>query len=262
MNAGLAIENGQIKVIDSVDGKVVDRAALAETLSSLLVTLRSATVEVPIVAKEPDVKADDNQAAQKQAETMISGPVTVTGGGKEWTVAPEEIASYMGFRAEMKNGVSTLVPFMDATKLQPLLDEIAPAVLQKPTNASFDHNDTRAWVVPGKERQATGRRGHGRRPSRRPRSSRPAATVKAVLKIKEPSLTTEEAKARGIQDKLSYYTTTYSCTADRQTNVKLATKYATNVFLAPGQAYDFDKQIGPRMAARGWQMAPRHRRRG
>jgi vancomycin resistance protein YoaR len=254
VNAGLAVMNGEIKVIDSVDGRVVDQPGLADTLSALLLTLHSTTVEVPIVTKEPDVKAEDNLAAQKQAETMISGPVTVTGGDKEWTVAPDDIASYMGFRAEVKNGVSTLVPFMDATKLQPLLDEIAPAVLQKPTNASFDHNDTRAWVVPGKDGKQLDAEATAQAITAA--TLQPAGrTVEAVLKTKEPSLTTEEAKARGIQDKLSYCTTTYKCDSDRQTNVKLATKYGTNVFLAPGQEYNFDKQIGPRIAARGWHLA-------
>ena len=83
VNAGLSIDNGQIKVIDSVDGKVVDQTALAGTLQSLLVTLHSTTVEVPVVVKEPDVKAEDNAEAKKQAETMISGPVTVIRRGQE-----------------------------------------------------------------------------------------------------------------------------------------------------------------------------------
>ncbi len=255
VNAGLAIENGRIKVIEGLNGQVVDQASLAEQLSGLLVTLHTTTVEVPIVVKEPDVKAEDNQVAQQQAETMISGDVTVTDGDKSWSVTPDQIASYMGFRSEMKNGVSTLVPFMDATKLQPLLDQIAPDVVKEPVDASFASDGTKAWVVAGKN-------GEQLDPEATAQAITAATleptdrTLKVVVKTKEPDLTTDEAKAMGIKDVLSSYSTTYSCPTPRQINVKLATKYSTDVILAPGQEFNFDKQIGPRTAARGWQLAP------
>jgi vancomycin resistance protein YoaR len=254
VNAGLAIDNGRIKVIDSLAGKAVDQATLADKLQNLLVTLRSSSLEVPIAVKEPDVKAEDNQEAQQQAEMMISGPVTVTDGDKDWSITPEEIAAYMGFRAEEKSGVSTLVPFMDPTKLQPLLDEIAPQVLQKPTDASFAHDDTRVWVVGGKN----GKQLDGDATAEAITATtlkKAGRTVNVILKTKEPGLTTAKAKAMGIATKLASYKTTYPCPAARQINVKLATKNATNVLLAPGQEYDFDQQIGPRKTSLGWQMA-------
>jgi vancomycin resistance protein YoaR len=255
VNAALAIDSGKIKVIEGVNGQVVDQTSLAKQLSDLLVTLHSTTVDVPIVTKEPDVTADDNKEAQQQAEIMISAPVTVADGDKTWTVTPDTIASSMSFKSEMKNGVSTLVPFMDATKLQPLMDKIAPDVVKQPVNATFKHDDTHAWVVEGKNGEQLDADATAQaitaatlEPSDR--------AVKVAVKVKEPDLTTQEAKDMGISDKLNSYNTKYSCPAARQTNVKLATKYATNVFLAPGQEYNFDKQIGPRIASRGWALAP------
>ncbi len=61
----------------------------------------------------------------------------------------------------------------------------------------------------------------------------------------------------GIVEKISSYTTPpYAGTPNRQHNVKITTEYASNVILAPGQEYNFDKQIGPRTAARGYLTAP------
>jgi vancomycin resistance protein YoaR len=254
VNAALAIQGTTIKVIDAVQGQAVDQAQLQSELSALLVTLHATEVQVPIAVVEPAVTAEDNQAAQKQAETMISAPVTVTGGGKTWTVKAEEIASYMSFRSEMKNGVSTLVPYMDSTRLQPLLDEIAPDVLKKPTNASFKHDDAHAWVVAGKS-------GEELDPTATAEAITEATldlaerTVSVVTEEVEPHLTTEEAEARGIKDKLSSYTTKYTGSSNRQVNVKITTKYATDVFLAPGEEYNFDKEIGARTAARGYKLA-------
>ena len=39
-------------------------------------------------------------------------------------------------------------------------------------------------------------------------------------------------------------------------NVRITTKYATDVFLAPGEEYNFDEQVGPRTPKRGYLMAP------
>ena len=208
-------------MIEGVNGQVVDTASLAKQLDALLVTLHSTTVEVPIVVKEPDVKAEDNQAAQQQAETMISGDVTVTDGDKSWSITPDKIASYMGFRSEMKNGVSTLVPFMDATKLQPLLDQIAPDVVKQPTNATFASDGTKAWVVPGKNGEQLDAEATAQAITAATLESS-NRTVNVVIKTKEPNLTTAEAQARGIKDLLTKYSTTYSCPTHRQINVKLA----------------------------------------
>jgi vancomycin resistance protein YoaR len=255
VNAALSIENGKIKVIDSVEGKVVDQTALADTLKSLLVTLHSTTVEIPVAVKEPDVKAEDNAAAQKQAETMISGPVTLTHGTTKWTITAEEIASYMGFTSKDVNGVSTLVPEMDATKLQPLLAQVGPAVASEPVNATFQADATRAWVVDGKDGEQLDSEATAQAITAATLNTGDR-TVEAVTKKKEPDLTTQEAKDMGIGDLLSTYTTKYTGSHNRQVNVKITTEYATNVMLAPGEEYNFDKQIGPRTTARGYKLAP------
>ena len=254
VDAGLAIENGTIRVISSSDGKVVDQAQLAKDLTGSLLALRSASLTVPVVDKAPAVTADDNAAAQQQAETMISGNVTVLSGDDEWTMTPEQIASSMGFKAETTDGRSTLVPFMDATKLQSLLDTIAPLVLQTPTDAHLEHNDTKVWVAVGK----TGRELDPEATAEaitKATLKKSGRTAKVVLKSKDPTVTAAKLKEMGVKTLLASYKTRYYDSGDRQTNVKMATKYATNVLLAPGEEYDFDQRVGPRTPARGFKLA-------
>jgi vancomycin resistance protein YoaR len=255
VNAGLAIEGSQIRVIEGLDGRAVERAKLAEDLTALLVTLHSTSVEVPIAVVEPEVKAEDNRVAQEQAETMIGNPITLTDGDKKWTITPDQIATYMGFRSENKNGVSTLVPFMSTDKMQPFLETVAPEVVKEPKNASFDSDGSKAWVVEGVNGEeldpvatAEAITEASLEPSER--------TVGVVVKTTEPDLTTAEAEDMGIKDVLASYTTTYTGSGNRQVNVRITTKYATDVMLAPGEEYNFDKQIGPRTAARGYKLAP------
>jgi vancomycin resistance protein YoaR len=186
---------------------------------------------------------------------MIGSPIVLVDGDNKWTISPEQIASYMGFRSEMKNGVSTLVPFMSTDKMQSFLATVAPDVVKEPKDASFDSDGKKAWVVEGvngeqldPEATAEAITVASLEPTDR--------TVKVVVKTKEPDLTTAEAEDMGIKDVLASYTTAYTGSGNRQVNVRITTKYATNVFLAPGEEYNFDKQIGPRTTARGYKLAP------
>ncbi len=256
VNAGLAIEGTQIKVIEGQNGIAVDQATLGEELTSVLLTLHSTELEIPTVVVEPEVQAEDNAAAQEQAETMISAPVVLKDGDQSWSLTPTQIASYMEFKSEMQNGVSTLVPYLAAAGMNPFFDQIADKVAKEPANATFKSDGEKAWVVPGTLGQELNRE--------KTAEAIYAASLKSSgrtadvgVDTTEPELTTEEAEARGIKDLLASYTTPpYAGSGNRQINVRITTEYASNVMLAPGEVYNFDKQIGPRTAARGYKLAP------
>jgi vancomycin resistance protein YoaR len=256
IDAGLSMENGKIRVVDGQSGSVVDRAALGAQLESLLVSLHSTEVPVPVMVKEPKVTAEDHAQALKQAETMISASLTVTNSGQSWTLTPAQIGTYMDFKAEDRNGVSTLVPYFSAEKLTAFFDTIAPLVANAPVDAKFESDGKAAWVVPGVlgeelDRDATAA---ALTEAALKTSGR---TVGAAVKTAEPQFTTAEAEAYGLKDLLASYTTEpYHGSANRQVNVRITTQYASDKFLAPGDEYDFDKTIGPRTAERGYKTAP------
>ena len=255
VNAGLAIEGTEIKVIEGQKGRVVDRATLKERLKTVLFTLHSTEVEIPMVVKEPEVQAEDTRPALEQARVMISAPVKLVGEDQSWTLYPADIAAYMDFSAEMRAGVSTLVPYLSADKMAPFFDRVEETVRKDPVNASFDSDGTKAWVVPGQNGQKLDREktAQALNAAAAKTSGRVAEVVVAPV---EPDLTTEEAEAMGIRDKLAGFTTEWEGTPDRQQNVRITTKYASDVILAPGEIYDFDKQIGPRTPERGYKKAP------
>lgn len=255
VNAALAIEGTEIKVIEGKNGQVVDQESLAEDLSAVLLSLHFTDIEIPMVVKEPDVRADDHAQALETARTMISGPIQLIRGSKTWTLSVDQIASYMDFTSEMQNGVSTLVPVFTASKMTPYLDAIVPEVAKKPINASFDSDGEKAWVVPGVNGEAldADKTAEAITAAALSRGDRIA---EVAVKTTEPELTTEKARAMGIKDKLAGYTTEWVGSSNRQINVRITTEYASNVMLAPGEVYNFDKQIGPRTAARGYKLAP------
>jgi len=255
VNAGLAFAGTEVKVVEGQKGRVVDQPALREGLKALLFTLHSTKLPVPMVVKDPAIQAEDSKQAVAQAKTMIASPITLEYGDSSWKLTSEQIAAYMGFSAEKSGNVSTLVPYLSAKKMSHFFDSVADKVDKKATSASFKGDGEQAWVVPA----VPGR------------TVDPAKTAEALtaaslktsgrvaevsVKTTQPELTTDEAEAMGITEKLAAFTTKWEGTPDRQTNVRITTEYTSNVVIAPGEVYNFDKQIGPRTEARGYKMAP------
>lgn len=255
VDAALTINEGVIEVVEGQSGTVVDQATLRTQLEELLFSLHTTELKIPMIVKEPDVLAEDNAAAKEQAEIMTGSPVTLESGDSRWKLNPEQIVAYMDFTAETRGGVSILVPYLSPDKMKPFFDEIAEQVATKPVNATWDSDGNTAWVVAGVPGQALDR-------DKTAEALTAAAlkttgrTADAAVKTTEPELTTEEAEARGIKDKLAGYTTEYGGSSDRQHNVRITTEYATDIKIAPGDIYDFEEVVGPRTEARGYRKAP------
>jgi vancomycin resistance protein YoaR len=254
INAGIVVEDGRVRAVEGKRGKVVDQDKLREDLEALLFTLHATRLEIPLIVKEPEVQAEDNREALEQAQTMISASLRLVSGNDAWTLSSEEIANYLDFASKDRAGVATLVPYLSAKKLEKFFDSISDKIAIKPVNATFDSDGKKAWVVPAvmgkkldREKTAEALTAAALKSSSR--------SAKAVVTISEPDRTTEKAEAMGVKEVLGTYTTEYGGTADRQTNVKITTKYASNVLLAPGEVYNFDKQIGDRTEARGYKLA-------
>lgn len=257
VDAGLAVDDaGAISIVEAQSGWVVDRAALQEELSGLLFTLHATELQIPMVVKEAEIKADDGTVAMAQAKIILGAPVTLTSGDKTWTFSPKQIAAYMDFRSESVAGVSALVPYVSADKMSPFFDEISAEVDTPPVDATFDSDGTKAWVVPGVDGLVLD--------AEKTAAALTAATAKTagrtaevVVVVTKPDRTTADAEAMGIKDKLGDgYTTEWDGGGwERAKNVRVATEYVTDVLVRPGDIYDFEKEIGPRTEERGFQLA-------
>ncbi len=255
VDPGLAIDGTEIKIIEGKSGLVVDRAKLREELKALLFTLHTTELKVPTVVEEPSMTVEDNRRAIIQAKTMIATPVKLTFGEQAWTLSPEQIAEFMEFKSVSEGGVATLTPYLSVERMGGLLDKVAKAVAKNPVNATFTSDGTKAWVVPGVNGRSLDREATAEAFTEAALRSADR-TAEVVVKVVEPKLSTKKAEAMGVKDVLGTFTTEWVGTADRQTNVRITTKYASDVLLAPGEVYNFDKQIGPRTEERGYKLAP------
>jgi vancomycin resistance protein YoaR len=201
------------------------------------------------VSLSPDVQAQ----IQAQAKLLTSAPLQLTAAGKTFTLSPEEIAAALDY-TPWYGAQFPSVPHLSAAKLSAFFARVAPAVEAAAVDAKFDTDGTKVWVVPGTDGTAIDTDWTAVALTAAALTTT-ARTAAVVTRTKEPDLTTAEAQAMGVKDLLASYTTVYTGPPFRKTNVKVTTDYAGGVFLAPGEQYDFDKQVGPRTAARGFKVA-------
>jgi vancomycin resistance protein YoaR len=220
VNASLSMENGQIKAIDDQPGRAVDTEALREELRGIATTLHSTEVAIPVKVVEAAVRADDTAEALAQAKTMIGSPITLTSGDKKWTISTQQIASYISSPVKNRNGVSTLVPVLDAAKMEAFLATLADEVATKPVDATFQSDGKKAWVVPGVPGKAIDPAGTAKAITDASLKTT-GRTVEVVVKTTDPERTTEEAEAMGIKDLLATYSDSYGGSANRQHNVRI-----------------------------------------
>ena len=173
-DSSLIVQDGAVEVTPSLDGRSIDAPALTARLTTLLITLHSTTLEVPMTVTSPGVRAEDNQAALERARTMIGAPIVLTSGDQVWTITAEQLADWMEFAVHDDQGTARLTPYLSAAKMAPFLDSIAAAVRTDPKNATFANDGTR----PGWCRARTGGYSIGRRPP--PLSTPPPACLPAV----------------------------------------------------------------------------------
>ena len=77
-----------------------------------------------------------------------------------------------------------------------------------------------------------------------------------VVRVANPTRTTEIARTMGITGVVSSYTTTYGGTPGRLNNVQLVAKLIDGTLIKPGGTFSFNATTGERTAEKGFQEAP------
>jgi vancomycin resistance protein YoaR len=80
------------------------------------------------------------------------------------------------------------------------------------------------------------------------------ATVRTVLR--RPALTTEKARALGVKERVSTFSTVYPANADRTTNLRIAARTVNGTLVLPGKTFSLNDVLGRRTPEKGYRAAP------
>lgn len=227
-------------------GTGVDRAAAVDQLVDGYVADK--TAELTLVPVQPEIsEADVQSALDSFGNPAVSGPVTLVFDKTPVKLAPAEFTPALAMKPE--GGV--LVPALDVEKLSTIVRERLGAAGQ-PVDATVKLVNGKPTVVPSKP-------GVDYQPADvsaaflgvvvRPVGQRELPVTATVAK---PKVTTADARAWGIKERVSTFTTYYPHTSYRNVNIPRALELIDGTVLAPGETFSLNETVGERTAANGF----------
>ncbi|MEI7057639.1 VanW family protein [Nocardioides sp. CCNWLW239] len=245
----VVIRKGKIKTTQPVAGEGVGDDALRAALAGQLLVEGDRKADVPLEELTPDVdETDVKEAVDKVATPAVSGPITLKFEKTPVELSPREFGEAIRF--DPKDG--ELQASVASGKLKKVLKTALADDAAKPVDATVELVNGTPKVVPAKPGVTFNQKdleavfldvvtaGQGER------------TVEVKSKVAKPKVTTEEAKAWGIKEKVSSFTTNFPYAEYRNVNIGRAAELVNGTVLAPGDTFSMNGIVGERTAANGF----------
>jgi vancomycin resistance protein YoaR len=259
VNATLAVgEDGTYSTTPSVEGRVVDRVALAAAIDAAIIPLDAPAeirLDIPFTTGAPTIETADVEAAMAAADRMATDLVLARG-SDTWTIPAAGIRKLISFAPTADGGVA---PVVDEGGLDALLKPIAKTVDQTVRNAGFKLSGSRV-VVDGSSRE-------GRKLDTAATHAvvldalmaRQAGTavpvVEPVVATTQPTMTTAQANAVAPKMKPVSRWKTWFPIWERNgfgANIWIPAKLINGAVVNPGETFDFWKAVGDVTRAKGY----------
>ncbi|MCW2607369.1 MAG: hypothetical protein JWO60_2062 [Frankiales bacterium] len=186
------------------------------------------------------------------AKPAVSAPVSVDLGERTLEVRPADIAAALTFPVDEQGELS---PSLSGKALRAALGGRADAVERKPVEATVRLRGGKPQVVPSQtglalddEKLAAAVQPLLRAPAPR--------TASLPLVEAQPSLTTAEAEALGVDEVIGTFTTRFPCCAPRVTNIRRIAQIVDDTLVLPGETFSLNGEVGRRTAEKGFVSAP------
>jgi vancomycin resistance protein YoaR len=241
-----------VELVEGSPGTAVDVVAARSALAAAAAAPGGALIDLPVTEAQPSVTAEAAEAALAQARGLLDSPVTVRVEGERSQLLPSELAPLV----ESKAVGGQLRVGLDQKGLDQLLRRKAPFAYTAGRDASFRTAGSSVSVVPA----VAGR------------SVQPGPAATALLAVatrrggdrdialpvasSQPALTTAKAKALGVKERVSSFTTTFSAgDAPRVHNIGLIAASMNRKLVLPGDVFSMNAATGERTAAKGYRTA-------
>ena len=251
-SAALVLRGLRVEVVPGRVGSRLDRDAAAGVIVRTLGLVRRPAGPIPLPARvtEPDVSADALVPVARRARLALSAPVYLKGANRSWRLPRWRVAQLLDLPSGGASRLAIAGPAADA-----FFRSLSARVLRPATDATFDVSGDRVQVVPSREGTELNVPATARALLRA--AMRPTNRVAPLTLVRsEPSVTTKDALAMGIDTRMAGYRTYYSGTADRVTNLQLGVRALDGTLLPPGGTFSLNDAIGERTVERGFRPAP------
>ncbi|MET9764816.1 VanW family protein [Streptomyces sp. NPDC006372] len=253
-DGAVGFEEGRVEQVAPRTGYALDvQGAVAPLRASFLRGDAGAVTVLPARETRPKVTVDEvRRAVRDFAEPAMSAPVTLTAGGKRFTVRQEVLGEHLAMRPD---GSGTLRPELDAKGLR---DDTAVAgplndVTATPENARLRPDGDKVVVAedatPGRE--VTDK---ALRKSVLPLLTRSGDARSGEVEVREiqPQVTRENAAALGLTETMSSFTVHFEPAEYRTKNIGRAVDLINGSVVTPDETWSFNRTVGERTEANGF----------
>jgi vancomycin resistance protein YoaR len=245
-NGQILFEDGRVTVVDPVPGEAVDTAAAEEAITAAFLGEED-TVELAVTQARPDIdETDVREALDGFANPAMASAVTLVFGKSEVRLQPKQYDDALA-----------MVP--EDGKLVPKINERKIARLVKGATSNGAPVDATVRLVNGKPKVIPAKPGVEFEPDdvvavftkllAAPEGKR-SGEVEAT--VREADFTTKEARALGIKEKVSEFTTYYPYAEYRNVNIGRAAELIDGTILEPGETFSLNETVGERTAENGF----------
>ncbi|HEX2421464.1 MAG TPA: VanW family protein [Acidimicrobiia bacterium] len=245
----VVVEGTEVVGQDPRAGQRIDRNVAPDLILAQASTSDRSSTSLPVNEVAPSLSDSDIEAAVRQGELLLAGPVTLTNRerDKQVTFSVEELAAALLPSVEAEEITFEFDPEVVSSYLEPVRADIEEA----PVNAELSVDGDYVTVIPGV-------RGTVINPAATAAEMMEAASSASragPLPIDEsvdPEVTTAELEALNIQHKVSQFTTYHDCCQNRVTNIHLIADAVNNTIIEAGQEFSLNEAVGQRTAEDGY----------
>lgn len=246
-DGAVALVDGRVEVTEPVNGQDVDRAELEEDVTGRW--LDPAGIEVDADILEPAIGPDAVEEAAGVAETVVAGPLVVTGrDGIDGVIEPARMGEIVTFVPEGE----ALRTDINTGAAQGILAETLGATESERRNAQITFTGNGRQITPHSDGvtidwEAT----LIDFPERITSDDEGDRTWEAAYEDDPAAFTTEMAETATFDEVVGEFTTSgYSESSG--VNIALAASEVQGAIVAPGETFSLNGHTGPRGAAQGY----------
>ncbi|MEV8597199.1 VanW family protein [Streptomyces sp. NPDC052012] len=250
----VSFKDGRVEQTAARTGYALDVDASVDALRTAFLRGAQKSVTVlPAHRTTPEVTAEEvRRAVREFAQPAMSAPVTLTAGGKRFTLTPAVLSEHLTMRPDNSG---RLTPKLDSKGLR-----TAPAVTgalnhlpTAPRNARLGVAGDKAVVTEDAEPgvkvtdKALGK-------AVLPLLTKPGAarTGEVATQQIQPEVTRENAARLGLTEKMSSFTVHFEPAAYRTKNIGRAVELINGSVVRPNETWSFNRTVGERTEANGF----------
>ncbi|MDQ3067643.1 MAG: VanW family protein [Actinomycetota bacterium] len=245
--AQVVSRDGVFSVIPAKPGDAVDAAPLLAGVESAALTGERA-LAATLTHVEPELTTSLAEQAVVDAKELVAEPVTLSFKGEDvGALEPQRLAKLVRFRPDGSRFRVTFASDRIAKAVEPYLAKWR----QRAVNARFVVDGQAVRISPSRPGLVPD--GPWISDSISAAAASPIRRASLRLKQIRADLTTAEAEALGIRERISSFTTEMGpSSSNRIHNVHLMAEYIDGTVIRPGDSFSFNDRVGPRTVERGF----------